>query len=46
MQDNGQTHAGDLAALEDLADRFGIPAGDGKTHELFRSPDAVRRALC
>jgi hypothetical protein len=34
----------DRAALEDLADRFGIPVGDGKVSDLFTQPDAIRRA--
>ena len=38
-------HESDLADLEELAFRFGIQAGDGKPHELFRKPDSVRQAL-
>ena len=29
VEDAGQSHASDLAALEDLADRFGFPTGTG-----------------
>ena len=31
-------------ASEQLADRFGIPCGDGKVSDLFTSPDAIKRA--
>ena len=44
-QESAAAHEGDLAALEDLADRFGIPCGDGKASDLFTSPDAIRRAV-
>ena len=43
-QESAAAHVGDLAALEDLADRFGIPCGDGKVSDLFTQPDAIRRA--
>ena len=39
-----RTHS-DLADLEILADRFGIPVGEGKPSDLFRAPDSVRKAL-
>ena len=38
--DGQQTHASDLAALEDLAERFGIPTGTGS-----RRPDLPRARL-
>ncbi len=38
-------HAGDLAALEELAYRFGVPVGDGKVSDLFTRPDALLRAV-
>jgi phospholipase C len=38
-------HASDLAALEDLAHRFGVPVGDGKVDDIFTRPDALRRAV-
>jgi phospholipase C len=41
--DSGATHASDLADLEGLAHRVGIPVGDGKN--IFRLPDTVRRAV-
>ena len=44
-EQSARAHAGDLAALEDLADRFGFPVGDGKTSDLFREPDSVVKAL-
>jgi phospholipase C len=40
----GETHANDLADLEALAHRFGVPVLDGKTHQIFREPDKLRRA--
>ena len=43
-QESAAAHVGDLAALEALADRFGIPCGDGKVSDLFTSPDAIKRA--
>jgi hypothetical protein len=42
--ESAEAHVGDLAALEELADRFGVPAGDGKVSGLFTKPDAIRRA--
>jgi phospholipase C len=44
-QASAQAHENDLAALEELAERFGFPVGDGRPHELFSEPDSVRRAL-
>ena len=38
-------HANDLAGLEDLAFRFGIPVGDGKVDQIFTKPDALKRAI-
>jgi hypothetical protein len=43
--DSQQAHASDLAALEGLADRFGLPVYDGKVDQIFTSPDALKRAL-
>jgi phospholipase C len=43
--DSQQAHASDLAALEELAERFGFPVGDGAPQELFTEPDKVRKAL-
>jgi hypothetical protein len=43
-QESAAAHVSDLAALEELADRFGFPVGDGRVHELFTQPDAIRRA--
>jgi phospholipase C len=42
--DAQQAHAGDLRALEALADRHGVPVYDGKAHQIFTSPDSVKRA--
>jgi phospholipase C len=43
--DGQQSHASDLAALEDLADRFGIPTGTGSATDIFREPDSLQKAL-
>jgi hypothetical protein len=43
--ESASSHESDLAELEDLADRFGFAVGGSKPHELFRSPDGVRKAL-
>jgi phospholipase C len=43
--DGQQTHASDLAALEDLADRYGIPVGSGAASEIFQQPDSLQKAL-
>jgi len=43
--ESAQAHVSDLAALEDLADRFGFATGAGKAEELFRSPDAIVKSL-
>jgi len=42
--DSQQAHANDLAGLESLADRFGVPVYEGKPLELFTQPDSVVRA--
>ena len=38
--ESASAHESDLADLEELAYRFGIPTGDGKPHDLFRKPDS------
>jgi phospholipase C len=43
--DSQQAHASDLAALEALALRHGVPVQDGKLHEIFTAPDSVLRAV-
>jgi len=43
--DSQQTHASDLAALEDLAEQFGIPTGTGAATDIFREPDSLQKAL-
>ncbi len=45
IEDGGQSHASDLAALEDLAERFGFPTGTGSPAEIFREPDSLQKAL-
>jgi hypothetical protein len=43
--DSQQTHASDLAALEDLAARFGFATGTGAPDQIFREPDSLQKAL-
>jgi phospholipase C len=43
--DSHDAHASDLAALDDVAERYRVPTFEGKPHQLFRQPDKVRRAL-
>ena len=42
--DSQQAHANDLAGLEALADRFGVPTYDGRAHQLFTKPHATMGA--
>jgi phospholipase C len=43
--DSQNAHANDLAALEDAADRYGVPVYEAKPHVLFRQPDSVVKAI-
>ena len=43
-QDGGE-HEGDLDALEDLAEKFGLPVTDCRASDLFREPDKIKRAV-
>jgi phospholipase C len=43
--DGEETHAGDLVALEELADRYGYETGTGKVDEIFQEPHSVTSAL-
>jgi phospholipase C len=45
VQDSEQAHANDLAQLEELAYRFGVPVYEPKPEVLFRQPDSVVRAI-
>jgi phospholipase C len=40
-----ESHANDLAGLEELAHRFGAPVGDGKVDQIFTKPDSLRKAI-
>ena len=40
-----QEHANDLAGLEELAHRHGVPVGDGKVDQIFTKPDALKKAI-
>ena len=44
-ESSAQAHVSDLAALEELALRFGVPVGDGKVSDLFTKPDSLLRAV-
>ncbi len=43
--DGQAAHASDLAALEQLAERFGVPSYEGKLGDIFTLPDTIRRTL-
>jgi phospholipase C len=43
--DSQAAHEGDLAALEALAERFGVPAYEGKLGDIFTLPDTIGRAV-
>jgi phospholipase C len=43
--DGQQSHESDLAALEELADRYGISTGTGSVSDIFREPDSLGKAL-
>jgi phospholipase C len=43
-ESSAQAHVNDLAALEELADRVGVPVGDGTASDLFTKPDAILKA--
>jgi phospholipase C len=45
VEDPQQAHTSDLAALEDLAARFGFPTGSGSADQIFREPDTLTKAL-
>jgi phospholipase C len=43
--DSQAAHEGDLAALEALAERFGVPTYEGKLGDIFTLPDTIGRAV-
>jgi phospholipase C len=43
--DSQQAHASDLADLEALAHRFGVPVYEGRLGDIFTLPDTVRRGV-
>jgi hypothetical protein len=43
--DSQAAHAGDLAALEELAVRHGVPTYEGKLGDIFTLPDTIQRAV-
>jgi phospholipase C len=43
--DSQQAHASDLADLEELAHRAGVPVYEGRLGDIFTLPDTVRRGV-
>jgi phospholipase C len=43
--DSQHAHANDLADLEELAHRFGVPVYEGRLGDIFTMPDTVRRGV-
>jgi phospholipase C len=43
--DSQQAHAGDLAELEAVADRYKLPVYEGKTSDIFTAPDSIKKGL-
>ncbi|HKP21983.1 MAG TPA: alkaline phosphatase family protein [Thermoleophilaceae bacterium] len=43
--DSQAAHEGDLAALEALAEQFGVPTYEGKLGDIFTLPDTIGRAV-
>jgi phospholipase C len=43
--DSQAAHAGDLAALEALAEQFGVPSYEGKLGDIFSLPDTMQQAV-
>ena len=43
--DSQAAHAGDLVALEALAERFGVPSYEGKLGDIFTLPDTMQQAV-
>jgi hypothetical protein len=43
--DSQLAHQSDLAALEELADRHGVPIFDGSIDQIFTLPKSVREGV-
>jgi phospholipase C len=43
--DSQAAHASDLATLEALAERFGVPSYEGKLGDIFTLPDTMQQAV-
>jgi hypothetical protein len=43
--DSQEAHAGDLAEIESVADRYKLPVYEGTTGDIFTLPDSVRKGL-
>jgi len=44
-QESAAAHVGDLASLRDVAERHGFRVASPAASDLFRKPDALRRAV-
>ena len=43
--DSQEAHAGDLAELEHVAERHGLPVYEGKLGDIFTLPDSIRQGV-
>jgi phospholipase C len=43
--DSQEAHAGDLAELESIAERYKLPVYEGKTSDIFTLPDSIKQGL-
>jgi phospholipase C len=43
--DSQEAHAGDLAELEAVADRYKLPVYEGKPSDIFTAPDSIKKGL-
>jgi phospholipase C len=43
--DSQEAHAGDLAEIEAVAERYKVPVYDGKAHEIFTLPDSIKKGV-
>jgi phospholipase C len=43
--DSQEAHASDLADIERIAERYRLPVYEGKTGDIFRLPDSIKKGL-
>ncbi len=43
--DSQEAHASDLAEIEHVAERYKLPVYEGKTGDIFRLPDSIKKGL-